>query len=82
MIKKKRAWGGARKLKKDNKVKEEESDTPKKMFKEIKGAIEWKELLNEMKERKRCTSRETKKNHINQGRSEKGGKNEFDKQNR
>ena len=52
------------------------------MFKEIKGAIEWKELLNEMKERKRCTSRETKKNHNNQGRSEKGGKNEFDKQNR
>ena len=52
------------------------------MFKEIKVAIEWKELLNEMKERKRCTSRETKKNHINQGRSEKGGKNEFDKQNR
>jgi len=35
-----------------------------------------------MKERKRCTSRETKKNHKNQGRSEKGGKNEFDKQNR
>ena len=73
-----RAWGGARKLTKDNKGKEGESDTPKKkqiFFNKLR------ELLNEMKERKRCTSRETKNNHKNQVRSEKGGKNEFDKQN-
>ena len=78
---KREGLGWRAKIKKDNKVKEEESDTPKKMFKEIKGAIEWKELLNEMKERKRCTSRETKKKYKPRAKWN-GGKNEFDKQNR